>query len=72
MDDAGGHIRRACLVSHPEPGIFIFSPYSIAAVSDSVIQHAIHPMPQSQELPEKFRKGTEVVKNQVDRLKAEG
>src|SRR5450631_3649650 len=61
VDDAGGHIRRTYLVSYPEPGFFIFSPYSIAAVSAAIIQHAIHPLPQSHKLPEKIRKGTEVM-----------
>ena len=61
MDDAGGNIRRICLVSHPEPVCLDFSSYAIKAASGSDVQHAVHPQPQSQKLPEMFRKGTEVM-----------
>jgi hypothetical protein len=61
MDDAGGNIRRICLVSRPEPVRLDFSSYAIEAASGSDVQHAVHSRPQSQELPEMFRKGTEVM-----------
>jgi hypothetical protein len=62
MADDGGRIRRTPGIGDPEFCDLRFPAHPDPAVPDAVIQHAVHTVPESGELPGSVRKGIEVVK----------
>ena len=59
MVDARGRIRRTPGIGTPEFCDLPFPPHPGSAVPGSIVQHAIHAVPQSGELPGSLRKGVE-------------
>jgi hypothetical protein len=61
MVDDGGRIRRTHGIGDPERCDLHDPPLPDRAVPDAVVQHAVHTIPESGELPGSFRKGIEVM-----------